>query len=168
MAKNVVINNVQYNNVPFIDVDQVGGGTAYFYELSDATGTAADLLTGKTAYLSTGIANGSMANNGDTSGTISTKDGTVTIPEGYTSGGTVGLSSSAKNAIVSTNIKSGRSILGVSGNAMILDTTISSSAATAANILSGYKAYVNGALVTGSATVPTITQDSSTHGLSIR
>lgn len=168
MAKNVIINNVQYSNVPYVDFEQVGGGTVFYYEVSDANASASHLLTGKSAYISGGIANGSMANNGDTSGTISTKEGTVTIPEGYTSGGTVGLSTSAKADIVSTNIKSGRSILGVSGNAMIIDTTISSSAAAAANIFSGYKAYVNGALVTGNATAPTITQDSSTHGLSIR
>ena len=50
---------------------------------------------------------------------------------------------------------------------MVVDTTISSSAAGESNIINGYKAYVNGALVTGSATVPTIAQDSSTKVLTI-
>lgn len=50
---------------------------------------------------------------------------------------------------------------------MVLDTTIAASAAGAANILSGYKAYANGALVTGSASVPTVSQDSSSKILTV-
>lgn len=168
MSKNVVINGVTYNNVPSVKIPLSGtSGDAVFYETSDATAAAGDILTGKTAYGSGGAVNGSMANNGSTSGTISTKTGTVTVPAGYTSGGTVQISSTEQAKIIAGNIKSGATILGVSGSSMVLDTTISSSAAAASNILSGYKAYVNGALVTGSATVPTVAQDSSTHVLTI-
>ena len=49
-------------------------------------------------------------------GEISTKAGTVSIPAGYTSGGTVSLKSSAISDCVAGNILSGKSILGVSGN----------------------------------------------------
>lgn len=167
MSKNVIINGVTYNSVPQVQIPVSGGGTAIFYETSDATATAANILTGKSAYISGGSTNGSMANNGSTSGTISTKTGTVSIPAGYTSGGTVSISSTEQAKIIAGNIKSGVSILGQSGSSMVVDTTISSSAAGESNIINGYKAYVNGALVTGSATVPTIAQDSSTKVLTI-
>ena len=57
-----------------------------------------------------------MANNGSTSGTISTKAGTVTIPAGYTSGGTVAIDSTEQGKIVASNIKSGVTLLGVAGS----------------------------------------------------
>lgn len=57
-----------------------------------------------------------MANNGGTGGTISTKAGTVVIPAGYTSGGTVSLASAAVSDLVAGNLLSGKTVLGVSGN----------------------------------------------------
>lgn len=116
MAQNVIINGVTYQNVPEVDIPKSGGGTAKFFDTSGADITGADVLTGKTGYGSSGSVSGSMANNGSTSGTISTKAGTVTIPAGYTTGGTVSISSSEQSKIVASNIKSGVSILGVSGS----------------------------------------------------
>ena len=115
MAQNVIINSVTYQNVPEVDIPKSGGGTAKFYDTAGANFSAADLLTGKTGFGSSGSVSGSMANNGSTSGTISTKAGTVTIPAGYTTGGTVSLDSSATTDLVAANILSGKSILGVSG-----------------------------------------------------
>lgn len=115
MAQNVVINGVTYSAVPEVDIPTTGGGTAKFFDTASADITSADILTGKTGYGSSGSITGSMANNGSTSGTISTKAGTVTIPAGYTSGGTVGISSTEQAKIIASNIKSGVSILGVSG-----------------------------------------------------
>ena len=57
-----------------------------------------------------------MANNGATGGSISTKAGSVTIPAGYTTGGSVSIASAAISDCVAGNILSGKSILGVSGN----------------------------------------------------
>lgn len=116
MAKNVIINSVTYQNVPEVDIPQSGGGTAKFYDTGDADITSADVLTGKTAFGSSGSVSGSMANNGSTSGTISTKAGTVTIPAGYTTGGTVSISSTEQAKIVASNIKSGITLLGVAGS----------------------------------------------------
>lgn len=116
MAVNVVINGVTYQNVPEVDIPLSGSGTAKFYDTSGADITSADLLTGKTGYGSSGAVSGSMANNGSTSGTISTKAGTVNIPAGYTSGGTVGISSTEQSKIVASNIKSGVTLLGVAGS----------------------------------------------------
>lgn len=116
MAKSVVINGVTYANTPEVDIPVSGGGTAKFYETSDANITSADVLTGKTGYGPSGSVSGGMANNGSTSGTISTKAGTVTIPSGYTTGGTVSISSTEQAKIIASNIKSGVTILGQAGS----------------------------------------------------
>lgn len=116
MAQNVVINGVTYSNVPEVDIPKSGGGTAKFFDTADADATGANLLTGKTAYNASGAISGSMANNGSTSGTISTKAGTVTIPAGYTSGGTVSLASAAISDLTSANLLQGKTVLGVSGS----------------------------------------------------
>lgn len=50
---------------------------------------ADDILTGKSAWAKGVEVQGSMPNNGDVSDTITTQNGTCTIPAGYTSGGTI-------------------------------------------------------------------------------
>lgn len=117
MAQNVVINGVTYQNVPEVDIPKSGGGTAKFFDTASANAAAADILTGKTAYGSSGSVSGSMANNGSTSGTIGTKAGSVTIPAGYTTGGTVSLTNVSD--CVASNILQGKSILGVSGSLVL-------------------------------------------------
>ena len=115
MAQNVIINGVTYSNVPEVDIPKSGGGTAKFFDTAGADVTSGDLLTGKTAYGSSGSVSGSMANNGSTSGTISTKAGTVTIPAGYTSGGTVSILASAVSDLTASSLLSGKTVLGISG-----------------------------------------------------
>ena len=114
MAQNVVINSVTYQNVPEVDIPKSGGGTAKFYDTSGADIAAGDVLSGKTAFGANGSVSGNMANNGSTSATIGTKAGTVTIPAGYTSGGTISLTNVSD--CVAGNILSGKSILGVNGS----------------------------------------------------
>lgn len=115
MAQNVIINGVTYSDVPEVDIPKSGGGTAKFYDTAAANISAGDVLTGKTAFGASGAVSGSMASNGSVSGEIETKAGTVTIPAGYTSGGTVSLKASAIADCLAANILSGKSILGVSG-----------------------------------------------------
>lgn len=115
MAQNVIINGVTYANVPEVDIPKSGGGTAKFFDTASATAAAGDVLSGKTAYGASGSVSGSMADNGSTGGEISTKAGSVTIPAGYTSGGTVSLKSSAVSDLVAGNVLSGKTILGVAG-----------------------------------------------------
>ena len=115
MAQSVVINEIVYSSVPAIEVPKSNGGTAKFYDTSDANLASADLPVGKKGYGSNGLVNGSMADNGDTSGTISTKSGTVSIPAGKTSGGTVSINENAVSDLVPSNLLKGKSVLGVEG-----------------------------------------------------
>lgn len=128
MAQNVIINGVTYSNVPEVDIPKSGGGTAKFFDTESATAAAADILAGKTAYGASGSVSGSMANNGSTSGTISTKAGTVTIPAGYTTGGTVSIASAAVTDLTAANLLTGKTVLGVAGTLSL--PTISQDATT--------------------------------------
>lgn len=116
MAQNVIINGVTYQNVPEVDIPKSGSGTAKFYDTTGADIASGDVLTGKTAFGASGSISGSMADNGSTSGTISTKAGTVTVPAGYTTGGTVKISDTEQAKIIAGNIKQGVTILGQAGS----------------------------------------------------
>jgi len=115
MAQNIVINSVVYNDVPEIQIPKQGGGTAKFFDTSGANVASGDVLTGKTAFGASGSVSGNMADNGSTGGTIATKAGTVTIPAGYTSGGTVKIDDAEQAKIIAANIKSGVTLLGQAG-----------------------------------------------------
>ena len=116
MAQNVIINGVTYQNVPEVDIPLSGGGTAKFMDTSDANAAAGDMLTGKSGYVNGVKVSGSMANNGGVSGEIETKAGTVNVPAGYTTGGTVSIKSSAVTDLVAANLLSGKTVLGVAGS----------------------------------------------------
>jgi len=72
---------------------------------------------------------------------------TVIIPDGYYSGKTATVNDTN---LATENIKSGVTIFGVAGATNVIDTTEAAVPAAAANISAGKKAFVNGALVTGS------------------
>lgn len=115
MAQNVIINGVTYQNVPEVDIPKSNGGTAKFFDASGANVAASDVRSGKKFVGASGEDTGSLADNGATGGTISTKAGTVTIPAGITTGGSVSISSTEQAKIVAGNIKDGVTILGVQG-----------------------------------------------------
>lgn len=154
------------------DDDRIISATGTFTDSSTISSgqtgaAAAQLLTGYSAFLDGVEVKGSMASNGATGGTISTKSGSVVIPAGYTTGGTVTIASAEQDKIIAGNIKAGVTILGQAGSSTVVDTAISSMAATAGKIYYGYSAYVNGSLVTGDMTVPTVSQDATTKVLTI-
>lgn len=96
--------------------ERVQGTNTYDSNTTDANATAAEILSGRTAYVNKNKITGEMANNGAVSGTISTKAGTYTVPAGYHSGlGSVAIDSTEQSKIVAGNIKSGITILGVTG-----------------------------------------------------
>lgn len=96
--------------------ERVTGTCTYNADTSDANATASEILLGRTAYTNGNKITGTMPNNGAVTGTISTKTQVYTVPAGYHDGsGTVQISTTEKNKIIATNIKSGVEILGVTG-----------------------------------------------------
>lgn len=96
--------------------ERVQGSSTKDSDTTDANATAADILSGKTAYVNKNKITGEMTNNGTVQGVISTKAGTYTIPAGAHSGlGSVGIDSTEQAKIIAGNIKSGVTILGVEG-----------------------------------------------------
>lgn len=97
-------------------------------DTSDATATRSDILSGKTAYISSGKVSGSMVNRGAVNTTITAPD-SYTIPAGYHNG-------------------SGK----VTASAGPFSDQTQADA-VAADLISGKTAWVNGSKITGSLSV---------------
>lgn len=105
-------------------------GTSTAVETGDATASASNILSGKTAYVNGQKVSGSMANQGSKTAAINA-GGSYTIPAGYHSG-------------------TGK----VTANSLASQTA---GTAAAADIASGKTAWVNGERVTGAATLSGLT-----------
>ena len=96
---------------------KITGTCSFDANTQDATATAAEILSGKTAYNKANKLTGTMKNNGAVTGTISTKAGTYTIPQGFHDGsGKVSIASTEQAKLIASNIRQGVTILGVTGN----------------------------------------------------
>ena len=94
----------------------ITGSCTYDSDTSDDTAAVSEILSGKTAHARGALLTGTMTNNGSVTGTISTKAGQYTVPQGYHDGsGKVSIASAEQDKIIAGNIKSGVQILGVTG-----------------------------------------------------
>lgn len=94
----------------------ITGTNTYDSDTSDDTAAVAEILSGKTAHARGALLTGTMPNNGSVTGTITTKAGEYTIPQGYHDGsGKVSISSVEQAKIIADNIREGVEILGVTG-----------------------------------------------------
>lgn len=92
------------------------GTCEYDVDSSGATAAVAEVLKGKTFAAKGQIHTGTMPNNGAVTGTISTKTGMYTVPQGYHDGsGKVQIAASEQAKLIPSNIRQGVSILGVDG-----------------------------------------------------
>lgn len=98
------------------DGELITGECEYDANTQDANATDAEILKGKTAYVKGTKKTGTMPNNGAVTGTISTKAGAYTVPQGYHDGsGKVSIASTEQAKLIPTNIREGITILGVAG-----------------------------------------------------
>ena len=87
------------------------------FDLSgDATAGAAEILAGKTAYVTGSKVTGTMPNNGAKTLSITEKGKPVTIPQGYHDGsGKAQIDAAEEAKLIPANIREGITVLGVLG-----------------------------------------------------
>lgn len=98
------------------DGEEIDGACDFDSNTHDATASDAEILVGKTAYVKATKKTGTMKNNGGVKGTISTKAGQYTVPQGYHDGsGKVSIDSTEQAKLIAENIREGITVLGVTG-----------------------------------------------------
>lgn len=148
----------------------ITGTCTYDSDTSDDTAAVAEILAGKTAHARGALLTGTMTNNGGVTGSISTKAGQYTVPQGYHDGsGKVQIASAEQAKIVAGNIKSGVQILGVtgtySGEAITSQTKSATPSWATQNIQpdTGYD-YLSGVTVNS---IPIVYSDNSAGGQTV-
>lgn len=220
MAKDVVIRNVDYDDVPYVKIPiQDSEDEAWFYDTSDATLTSGNqMLDGYSAYGANGVkVSGSIPSK--SSSDLTASGATVTVPAGnYATQATKSVASGSatapatisgtsasvstgtntltltKSVSVTPTVSAGYVSSGTAGNSSVsLTASVTTKAAATitpgttdqeiasgtyltgkqtikgdSNLVAAKIVYPNTIFgVQGSAQLPVISQDSTTHGLSI-
>lgn len=98
------------------DGERIEGACDFDANTQDATATAAEILSGKTAYNKGVKVTGTMKNNGAVSGVIQSKSSVYAVPIGYHDGsGKVQIAAAEQAKLIPANIRDGVTILGVEG-----------------------------------------------------
>lgn len=164
MAKNVIIRDVTYQNVPSVEIPLASGsGVATFVDTSDATlNNSNQMLDGVTSYSDGVKYTGSITSKSSTDLTVS--GATVTVPSGY-------YSSDASKSVASGTATAPASISGTSAtvstgtNTLTLSKTVSvTPSVTAGYVASGTAGNPNVSLTASvttkaSATITPTTSD---------
>ena len=151
MAKNVVIRDVTYSNVPSVEIPlSSGSGNATFIDTSDATlSSGAQLLDGVTAYADGVEYTGTIESK--SSSDLTASGATVTAPAGY-------YASSASKAVASGSATPQASISGTSAtvstgtNTLTLSKSISNTPQVSAGYVSSGTAGNSSVSLTASVT----------------
>ena len=142
MAKNVKIRNVEYADVPSVDIPQVSGGTAHFYDVSGANTAPEDVRNGKKFFGAEGESTGTMTEKAAATYTPSGSAQTINAGQYLAGAQTI-------EAVKVTNLQPSNIVAGVTvkvGTASDDDSVTS---------------------VQGTAQIPVVSQDSTTKILSI-
>lgn len=123
----------------------IAGTATTGVDTSDANATAADILTGKTAYVNGSKVTGSIPSVEAATITPGTLDQTINAGQYMAGAQTI----KGEPNLLAENIKNGVSIFGVSGTYQPSGIDTSDATATADQILEGATAYVKGEKVTG-------------------
>ena len=144
MAQNVVINGVQYQNVPEVNIPLVGSGTAKFVDTTIASNGAGagDMLNGKKGYVNGQLVTGNISSKSAATITPTSADQTISSGQ-YLSG------NQKIEGVVCTNLTSANIANGV---------TVKIGTATDDDSV---------ASITGSLSAAVISQDGTTKVLSI-
>ena len=150
MAQNVVINGVTYQSVPEVDIPLSGGGTAEFYDTSDATLDSGDkMLSGSTAYAKGVKYTGTITSKSGTD--ISASGDTVTVPAGYYSSQQT-KSVAAGSATAPATISGTSATVSTGTNTLTLSKTISVTPTVSAGYVSAGTAGSSSVSLTASVT----------------
>lgn len=163
MAKNVVINGVTYSDVPEVDIPKSGGGTAAFYDTSDATiSSGAQSLNGVTSYGADGTKyTGSIATK--TGSDLTASGATVTVPSGYYATSASKSVASGSATTPATTITAAPE-LSINSSTGVITATVSASQAITPTVSAGYVSAGTSGTVTasGSDTLALTTQGATT------
>ena len=99
------------------DGEAIAGACDFDVDSSDCSASVGEVLYGETFAAGGSVMTGTMPNRGAVSGSISDASSPYTVPAGYHDGsGTVGIDSTEMTKLIAGNIKSGITILGVTGD----------------------------------------------------